>query len=608
MKRRAFVVQGSVLAGAAMGSIAEKGRVADRPNILWLTCEDNSIDWVGCYGNPHADTPNIDALAAEGFQYMHCYANAPVCAPSRSTWITGMHALSTGTFPMRSRNEIPHDRIRYYPDLLRANGYYCGNDRKTDYNIGGRPDGECWTNQGKVDWDALKARQPFFQVINSGKSHESQAHGSVEGTEHDPADTRLRNYHPDLPGVRKTYAKYHDAMKRMDADIGAALKRLEEMGLAENTLVIHNSDHGGVLPRSKRYLFSSGLHCPLIIRIPEKYKHLRPASEPGTKVDRLVSFVDMPKTWLSLTGSEMPDYLQGRIFLGPDREPEQRYHFAFRGRMDERLENARAVVDKQFLYIRNYMPYVPWMQKLDYLWKMQATRSWVEHVRSGKASEVETRFFKPKGWTEELYDHVNDPDNIHNLIDNPEYARIAVQMRTQLHGWQKSVHDAGMLPESEMVKRAAENGLTVFDLVRNPDLYDLPALIEAADLALEENPDHLATLRKMLGSSDSGIRYWGMSGCFLLDDVEAAETGLEDESHEVRALAAWLLIRAGNEEKGFGCLEQLLREKSYATLTVLNMLDWIGEPSVCLMPVVKDLELEHYEQRMQTLLLKRFTI
>src|SRR6056297_1314783 len=133
-----------------------------KPNILWLTSEDNNIHWVGCYGNSHAETPNIDALAVEGFRYTHCYANAPVCAPSRSTWITGLHAISMGTHNMRSRYPIPHDQIKYYPDYLKAAGYYVSNGKKSDYNIGGRPDDECWDDvdqqgDGKsVDWNLLK--------------------------------------------------------------------------------------------------------------------------------------------------------------------------------------------------------------------------------------------------------------------------------------------------------------------------------------------------------------------------------------------------------------------------------------------------------------------
>jgi arylsulfatase A-like enzyme len=591
---------------AAAACAAAAQTAAERPNILWLTCEDSNITWIGCYGNPHAETPSIDRLAKEGFQYMHAYANAPVCAPSRSTWITGMLAISNGTFPMRSRNEIPHDRIRYYPDYLRANGYYTGNDNKTDYNIGGRPDQACWDNPGGIKWAELKHNQPFFQVVNFFESHESRAQGDVENTFHDPADTRLRAYHPDLPDVRKNYAKYHDAVKRMDADIGKTLKKLKESGLAENTIVIFNSDHGGVLPRSKRYLFESGIHCPLIIRIPEKFRPLWPAERPGMKIDRMVSFVDMPKTWLSLTGSEVPAHLHGTVFLGAHTEAEQDYHFAFRGRMDERIENARAVRDKQYLYIRNYMPYIPWMQHLNYLWKMKATQRWDEHVRSGRATEVQARFFKPKGWTEELYDVRKDPDNIHNLIENPEYRQVANRMRKALRENQEQFIDAGLLPESEMIRRAADHNLTIHDMVRDSGLYPLDKLIDAADLALEEDPANLLRLRKLIKNPDSGLRYWGVVGCFLLNDREAALSCIDDDSHEVRAMAAWLLIKTGSKDQGLKCLDNLLKQESYATLTVLNMVEWLGDDGHALMPTVRSLEpaAKSYEERMKNSLVE----
>jgi hypothetical protein len=326
------------------------------------------------------------------------------------------------------------------------------------------------------------------------------------------------------------------------------------------------------------------------------------------KVDRLVSFIDMPKTWLSLTGATIPATMQGQVFLGPASEPERPTHHAFRGRMDERNENARAVCDKQFLYIRNYMPYTPWMQRLTYLWRMKATQAWVAQVESGKASEVEARFFKPKGWTEELYDMHKDPDNVVNLIANPEYGPVIAKMRTQLRTWQESIHDSGLLPESEMVKRAAENKTTIYELVRNPKRYNLPALLDAADLALEKKEDNLPALHQLLESSDNGLRYWGMVGGFLLDDQKAGQKGLTDESHEVRAMAAWLLIRTGKKEEGFKVLETLLKEKSYATLKVLNILDWIGEDAQVLLPTVKSLQVTNYEARMQEYLLQKFKV
>ena len=593
------------------------GETLKPPNILWLTSEDNNIEWVRCYGNKYADTPNLDAFAESGFRYTHCYANAPVCAPSRSTWITGIYAISNGTHPMRSRNEIPHDVIKYYPDLLRAAGYYVSNGAKTDYNIGGRPDKDCWDDMdqrgdGKsiTNWDALKENQPFFKIINFFESHESRAQGDVENTIHNPDSTDLRDYHPDLPDVRKNYAKYHDAVKRMDTNVGDALAMLEDLGLAENTIVIYNSDHGGVLPRSKRYLHATGIHAPLIIRIPEKYKSLYPADAPGSTVDRIVSFIDMPTTFLSLCQVEIPDYMQGKIFLGNEQDNERDYHFSFRGRMDERAENARAVYNKEFVYIRNYMPWIPWMQHLNYLWKMKATGAWEDYAMNNPGDIDRTKYFYPKLYTEEFYSLDEDWDNTNNLINDPMYADKIEDMRKSLREWQLEIHDAALIPESEMVKRAKDNKMTIYEMVRDPKLYNLPGLLDAADIALEADPDNLDKLRIMLTNNDPGIRYWAITGCFLFNDKLGAMKVLNDASHEVRAMAAWILIRTGEVEKGKKVLEELLLDHSYATLKVLNMIDWMGDEGESLMETVRTLELspgsQNYEIRMQETLMEKW--
>lgn len=575
---------------------------ADRPNILWLTCEDNSVDWVGCYGNPYAETPNIDKLASEGFQYMHCYANAPVCAPSRSTWITGVHAISMGTHPMRSRYPIPHGTIKYYPDLLKEVGYYCGNVTKTDYNIGGRDDGSAWDTK-KVEWDTLKVRQPFFMVINNTKSHESKAFGDVNNTTHSPDDVRLAKYHPDIPDIRKNYAHYHDQMKKMDADIGEVLAMLEASGLAENTIVVHNSDHGGVIARSKRFLFNSGTHCPLIIRIPEKYSHLRPA-EPGSKIDTLVSFIDMTKTWLNICGAETPDYLQGKVFLGADAELRD-YHVSFRGRMDERCDNVRAIRDRRFLYIRNYMPYAPWGQHLNYLWTMRATQAWEEHHLAGKTDAITGRFFGTKPM-EELYDTSVDPDNVNNLIDDPQYKSEVMRLSKALDQWQLDHFDSGLLPESEMVLRSEQSGKTIYELIRDPSLCDLKAIQQAAAVALEQDPANAARFYENLKNSDSGIRYWAVVGCFNLQDRVALDLNLireclSDESHHVRIMAAWILYKADDKVVARTCWNELLASSSYASLKIFNIIDWIGEGIEPYAEAMKACEFSHggYVGRMQ---------
>ncbi|MBK1877708.1 sulfatase family protein [Pelagicoccus mobilis] len=587
------------LLSAVLLFIVRSGFSEDRPNILWLTSEDNSASWLGCYGNENATTPNIDKFAEENFQYMHAYASAPVCGPSRSTWITGVNAVSMGTHPMRCEYDVPHDIIKYYPDYLKERGYYTANFYKTDYNVGSRNPGACWdecSRKTPPNWQNLKKNQPFFQVLNLKKSHESNAFGDVTNTKHDPAKMKLAAYHPDVPGMRGNYARYQDSLEVMDTNFGEALQALKDAGLDENTIVIYNSDHGGVLPRSKRYLFQNALHCPLIIRIPEKYKHLWPAEKPGSKIDRLVSYVDMPKTWLSITGSTVPDYMQGRIFLGPETEPEQEYHFAFRGRMDERIDNVRAVSDKRYLYLRSYMPYTPWMQRLDYIWNMEAARVWEKAVENGTANEIQASFFAPRGVNEELYDMQNDPDNVNNLANNPEYGAILDKMRQEMRRKQEEIYDAGLIPETECARLAKEHGTTMYEMARNPDLYNVPAILDAIEVALEENPNNREQLLAMLDSDDLGVRYWGIVGSFLLDNKEAGFKALADQSHEIRAMAAWLLVRNGEKEKGLAALNDLIKQNSYAILMVLNIVDWVDEEDAqVLMPAVRKLKVEQKE-------------
>ncbi|MBF0197548.1 MAG: sulfatase [Planctomycetes bacterium] len=552
---------------------------AERPNILWLTSEDNNVNWVGVYGNPNADTPNIDSLAKQGFQYMHCYANAPVCAPSRSTWITGVHAASNGTLPMRSRYDIPHDRIPYYFDHLQKQGYYCINPGKTDYNIGGRNDKSGWEKKASIE--QLKQKQPFFAVFNHVESHESRAHGPVEKTSHDPAKVTLAPYHPDLPTIRKNYAKYQDAVSRMDKNIGDKLKQLEAAGLADNTIVIYNSDHGGVLPRSKRFLLDSGTHCPLIIRIPKKFKHLWPATAPGSKVDRLVSFIDMPATWLSLAGISKPAYMQGDIFLGPNQDVERKNHFSYRGRMDERCDSVRAIRNKSYVYLRNYMPFIPRGQYLAYLWKAEAARAWEDHHKAGKTNDVTGRFFQIKP-VDELYDTRKDAHNISNLAKNIEFKNMIAKMKQELRSWQLENYDSGLLPEAELAKRAMDNSMTIYELVRDPKLYPLKRYLDVSDIALAMDATNSKELATMLNDSDSGIRYWGMVGLFLLknDGLEqknAIKKALSDSSHEVSAMAAWALFNLGEKEVARAHLNSLLKSNSYAGLKVVNIIDWMGE-------------------------------
>lgn len=262
-------------------------------------------------------------MAESGFTYTHAYANAPVCAPARNTIITGMYPPSNGNQHMRSTYPAT-ELVQFFPQLLKEAGYYVTNNVKEDYNLPEEQTDGIWNeSSNEAHYKNRGQGQPFFAVFNTMISHESSQFRvkPVEELRHDPSEVPLPPYHPDTPELRQQWAQYYDTMKDMDAWVEEKLKELEESGEADNTIVFYYGDHGGVLPRSKRYIYETGTRVPLVIHIPEKYKDLWPAAQPGSEVDRMVSFVDLAPTILSIAGVPVPDIMQGDAFWGDQKNP-----------------------------------------------------------------------------------------------------------------------------------------------------------------------------------------------------------------------------------------------------------------------------------------------
>lgn len=542
-----------------------------RPNVVWITGEDMSARWLGCYGNQQIETPNFDRLAQEGFLFTRCHATVPVCAPARSGWITGIHPVSTGTIFMRSLNALPASLV-WYPDALRANGYFAANFTKTDYNtsnrkVGGFGGGQ---NEGTVGhfvdtWDSYEdswwnhpkraSNQPFFQVINSAGCHESYLHKADNTNEGvDPATMKLAAYHPDIPAMRLDYARYTAGVMKADNALGRVLAKLEADGLSEDTIVIFSSDHGGIIGRSKRFLNDSGTHAALLMRIPEKFKHLWPADRPGARIDRLISFIDMPKTWLAITGASIPPEMQGSVFLGKKQDPPRAFLFMARERMDEAPDMQRALRDHRYLYIRNYEPFRPNGQYLQYLWQAPSMKAWEAHHKAGKTDAITGAFFRAKP-VEELFDCESDPDNVRNLAADPAQAARLARMRAELSNQQTMHYDCGFLPEGILGHRARQHQTTLYELIRNPLLYDQQGYMQAADVANFAQPADLPRLLELLRSSDEGYRFWGVNGCIRLGQDAATpevlalmaqliRTGpLDEQTLDVRVTAAFYLCQ-----------------------------------------------------------------
>ncbi len=294
-------------------------QAADKPNILWLTCEDMGPH-LGCYGDSYATTPNVDALSARGMRYRVVWSNAPVCAPARTALISGMYPNSTGSEHMRSLVPLPAE-AKMYPQLLRDLGYYCTNNSKEDYNL--TKVGIVWDESSpKAHYRHRPKQSPFFAIFNFTITHESQIRVRPHTLIHDPNQVRVPSYHPDTPEVRRDWAQYYDKITQMDTLVGKALKELDEAKLTDETIMFFYSDHGSGMPRHKRFPGNSGLAVPLIVVFPEKWKHLAPKDyQPGGISDRLVSFVDFAPTLLSLAGEKPKPWMQGSAFLGTHTHP-----------------------------------------------------------------------------------------------------------------------------------------------------------------------------------------------------------------------------------------------------------------------------------------------
>ncbi|MBA3417060.1 MAG: sulfatase-like hydrolase/transferase [Chloroflexia bacterium] len=551
---------------------------ADRPNILWITSEDNS-PYLGCYGDPLARSPNLDRLASQGVRYRNAFANAPVCSTARTTLITGMYACSLGVHNHRSRVRIP-DAFRPYPEHLRAAGYYCTNNAKTDYNV---------ANAGKP-WDESSARahyrnrrpgQPFFAVFNLTTSHESQVAPregvDVETLRLPPGEVVLPPYHPGTPAIRADWANYYDRITAMDRQAGALIEELGKEGLADRTIVFYYSDHGGALPRGKRNIHDSGTRVPLIVRFPQGWEHLAPA-RPGDWVEQPVSFVDFPATLLSLAGVPIPAHYQGRAFLGEQKAAPREHVFLFRGRMDERYDTVRAIRDERFRFVRNYSPHRPWGQHYSYPFDvLPSMRSWHEEYGAGRCDPVQARYWQPKP-SEELYEIASDPFEIRNLADDPRHASRLAEMRRTLRDEMVALRDIGFIPEA-MFDRLAGDG-TIYDYARS-DAYPIDRIVELADEATSRDPAALDHLIAALDDPHPVVRYWGAVGCLVLEGRAAPARAkllarLGDEWADVRVAAAEALGYLGEGDAALDTLATVLGGSNvYEQLVALTSLDFM---------------------------------
>ncbi len=568
-------------------SLSSAAVAAERPNILWITCEDISPN-IGCYGDSYAVTPNIDGLATQGVRFTHAFAPIGVCAPSRSCLITGMYACSIGSQHMRCKANLP-DYVRCFPQYLREAGYYCTNNVKTDYNFNHAP--ASWDeSSNRAHWRKRGDGQPFFSVFNFTSCHESQIRlgeaayqqrtSNFTATErHDPAKAPIPPYHPDVPEVRRDWARYADMITFMDKEVGRVLHELEDDGLVEETIVFYFSDHGAGMPRSKRWLYDSSTRVPLIVRMPKKYQSL-PFGKAGSVSSQLVSFVDFAPTVLSLAGVAAPKHMQGMAFLGEFAATKREYVHGYRDRMDERYDMLRSTRDRRFKYIRNYMPQLPYFhhQHISYMYEMPTMRVWQRLADQGKLTGTAAIFMASTKPMEELYDTDADPWEVNNLASSSQHRLTLERLRAECRRWQTEIIDLGLMPEADLRTRFGQEPPHAA-VRRDSTLFPLQRIAAAADLANERNPKHVDELVMLLADTDPAVRFWAATGIGSLPELssiarQAIEKHLEDPAGAVRVAAADALCRHGSQGPAIQVLGACLADPNeWVRLQAVNVLD-----------------------------------
>lgn len=570
--------------------LAPHVRAADKPNILLLTSEDHGPE-MGCYGDAVARTPNVDALAARGMLFKKAWSCGPVCAAARTTLIMGMYPQALAAEHMRSNVPMP-DGLKMYPQYLKEAGYFCPPIGKEDFNV--TKPRNLWDDAGDKEKGegpgvaALKTRTPFFAVFNATVSHESQIRKRPHQAVVDPLRVRVPKYHPDTPEVRQDWAQYYDQVSAADAAAGKHLAQLAEAGLEEDTIIFYFGDHGSGMPRSKRWPSNSGLHVPFVVYFPEKWKHLAPKEyAAGGKSDRLISFVDVAPTLLSLAGIEPPKTMHGHAFAGKFQTEPQPFIHGFKGRMDERIDLVRSVTDGRYVYIRNYMPHRSQAQHVAYQFETPTTRIWKRMFDEGKLNEAQSLFWKMPKAPEELYDLEVDRDEVDNLAGSAVHQEILVKLRKAQQDLAVKIRDTGFLTEAEVHTRAGAKAPR--DVLAADAAYPFARVFAAADLASLMKAESLPALQGYLRDADSGVRYWGAMGALMQGaaGVKALKAdllkALKDASPSVRIAAAEALAREGEPGEAKQALETLLaaadvvKTGTYASISALNAIDELGK-------------------------------
>ena len=505
----------SLLLGLLLLNVACESIEQSYPNIVWLTTEDNSPHHMKLYNAEGAAMPTIEKLAKEGIVFDNAFSNAPVCSVARSTLITGCYAPRIFTQFHRRAQHVPLPKgLMPFPFYLKQAGYYTTNNHKEDYNFI-LPEGVWDESSKKASYKNRKSGQPFFHVQNHTVTHEGNLHFDQKAIDN-TLDKELEGikvfpYHPNTKTFRYSYHHFQNRHVLADQKMGEFILGLEEQGLMEDTIIFYFGDHGGVLPRSKGYAYESGLQVPLVVYVPEKWKHLFHQSK-GSRAKTFVEFVDLAPTVLSLAGVTPPQGIDGTpvsgVFSEASKIEKKNATIGYADRFDEKYDLVRTLRVGKYKYIRNYQPFNIDALFNFYRYKMLAFQEWDALYRMGKLNKEQRQFFESKG-PEGLYDLEQDPHEVNDLSGRPQYQEILTRMRNQLREKLEGLPDLSFYPEPYLLENAIENPVVFGQNNQN----EIKELIEVADLNLFDFKSVKEKIKQALIDNNPWKRYWGLVVC-----------------------------------------------------------------------------------------------
>lgn len=557
-----------------------------RPNVLWLTFEDTSPEFVGCYGNLQAKTPFMDSLATVGVRFTRAFSTGAVCSPSRTALITAMKTYTLGTGHHRSRYQIP-DFVKGFPYYLKKAGYYCTNNEKTDYNVADPKAfiAEAWDeSSGKAGWWNRKEGQPFFAVFNNNSSHQSRTMTNSYADYEKMVLARLPKYlqvaenellmppfYRDSPEMRRHVARIYNSIALADYEMKQIFERLKKENLLENTIVFCFADHGEGMPRAKTNGIGLGHRVPFFVWMPDKYKHLVPSKTSN----QLVDFCDLPPTVLDLAGVEIPQHFQGKSIFKNQKE----YLFLSSDRSDESTDLTRTVVSKKYAYTRVFMPFMQEVRYLNYMDRGDITAQIRKDFNENKLDKTQKRILEPRE-SEYLFDLENDPWEINNLASNPNYATIVNNMRRQLQTHLIAERDVMFLPEGRFAE--VQKDRTLHDFRKDNSSYPVQKIVQTAMLSGLKTDGAIQQQIKALADSDQTVQYWAAMGLRshkkekLKKYLPQIEKVLANASPYTAALAALALTNQLNHAKSAEQLRKIvLSDDEYAAYLAIQGLMYV---------------------------------